>query len=118
MPDLEARDAYVAVTLELPNGKTIQGRPIPWRTGMRLQAALNVFAMSGEQKDFDALWSDFVTATGITEEQLATLDPQLSLLELLDLIRRFTYLLRPGRTAVQVPAATPPTPAASASPSA
>lgn len=101
MPDREARDAYIAVEVDLPDGQKIAGRTIPFRKGLTLKNLLYRFSETMEQKDFDALWAAFSKATGITEEQLTTLCPSITLLELTDLISRFIYLLRPVPTAAQ-----------------
>jgi len=114
MSDSELRDAEVRVDIELPNAKVLAGRPIPFRAGLQLQSLLNTFVMDGEQKSFDAMWDAFTQATGITEAAVVAACPNITAGEILDLIRRFIYLLRPGRTAAQVPAGTPAATAAPA----
>ena len=115
----EERDAYVAVEVELPNGKTLPGRPVPWRTALRIKSLLAEFVEHGNhgedhavfQASFDALFLAFSEATGLTEAQIAAADPDLTLLEFVDFMGRFIYRLRPGRTAAL---ALVPTPLASA----
>lgn len=107
MPDQEARDAVVSVEVDLPNGKGVSGHLIPWRKGLELKALLYRFSETMEQEDFDRLWARFEGQTGITERELQEKCPSLTLLELTDLISRFIYLLRPGRTAAQVSTGTP-----------
>lgn len=124
MPDQETRDATVAVEVDLPNGRKVAGRLIPFRTGLALKEKLYKFSETMKQADFDDLWNAFAGATSITEEQLKELCPNITLLELTDLISRFIYLLRPVPTAAQgqngtraATAAPPPAPAdASAGP--
>lgn len=110
MSDIEIRDAYVAVEVDLPNGQKVAGRSIPWRVGMRIKALISAFIDQGTQESFDELFAAFSQATGITEAQLTALDPNLTLLELVDLFSRFIYRLRPGRTAAPASAGTPETP--------
>jgi hypothetical protein len=112
MPDREARDAYFEVEVDLPDGQKITGRSVPFRQGLALKILLYKFSETMEQVDFDALWTAFEQATGITEAQLTVRCPSITLLELTDLISRFIYLLRPGRTAAQVPHTTPASTAA------
>ncbi len=107
MPDPEGRDAYFAVEVELPDGQRITGRSIPFRAGMRIKLLLYRFSETLEQTDFDALWEELAQATGVTEARLTAQCPSITLLELTDLISRFIYLLRPGRTAAQVSTGTP-----------
>jgi hypothetical protein len=111
MPDAELRDAYVSVEVELPNGEKIAGRPIHFRSGMILQGLMDDYVLQGTQKSFDAMFDAFTQTTGITEAAIDAKCHPISLPEILDLVRRFIYLLRPGRTAVQAkdgtPAATP-----------
>lgn len=119
MPDREAQDAVLGVQVQLPNGTTVTGRLVPFRQGLKIKALLYHFSETMEQQDFDALWAAFSGVTGVTEDQLTALCPDITLLELTDLISRFIYLLRPGRTAVQDPTSTPaatadPAPAAPA----
>lgn len=114
MPDTDARDAYIDVEVELPNLTHITGHLIGFRTGLALKALLYKFSATMEQVDFDALWAKFETATGITEKalikkvgRLPSGEPNITLLELTDLISRFIYALRPGRTAARQETMTP-----------
>lgn len=111
MSDHETRDALIRVDIDLPNGKVLSGRPIPFRTGMTIKALLAQYWETASQEDFDRLFAAFSDATGIDEATIVAQQPDLSLLELTDFISRFIYLLRPGRTAAQVSAATPAAPA-------
>lgn len=107
MSDAELRDATLAVEVQLPNGKTVSGRPIYFRTGMRIQGLLDTFVVRGTQKSFDEMWDVFTKETGVTEPMIKAACPDIGVSEILDLVRRFIYLLRPGRTAVQEPSTTP-----------
>jgi hypothetical protein len=113
MSDSELRDAALRVDVELPNGTHIAGRPVYFRTGMALQAKMDDYVVKGTQKSFDVMFDAFREATGITEDEIQAGCPTITVPEIMDLIRRFIYLLRPGRTAAQVPG---PTPASTAAP--
>ena len=106
MPDAELRDTF-AVDVELPDGQQITGRSIPWRKGLHIKGLLATFYDTEAQVDFDKAWTAFSEATGITESQVIERCPSITYLELVNLINRFIYLLRPGRTAVQVQSSTP-----------
>jgi hypothetical protein len=116
MPDHDARDSWIEVEVDLPNGAKVTGRTIPFRTGLKLKQMLYKFSETIGQKDFDALWTEFEKATGVTEARLAELCPSLTLLELTDFISRFIYVLRPGGTAAQRRNGTPDATAAPAAP--
>lgn len=107
MSDNETRDAYVAVEVDLPNGSTVRGRPIPWRAGMKIKGLVNTFLATEQQEDFDTMFAAFQEATGVGETQLSAADPSLGLVELVDFINRFISRPRPGRTAAPASAATP-----------
>jgi hypothetical protein len=107
MPDAELRDATFEVEVELPNQAKIAGRSIPWRKGLQIKGLLHAFYDTEAQEDFDKVWELFSTATGITEQRVTELCPSITYMELINLINRFIYLLRPGRTGVQVPTPTP-----------
>jgi len=114
MTDRHARDAWFEVELDLPNGKTVKGRSIPFRTGLALKQKIYKFADTMEQADFDDLWKTFEEATGVTEAECRRLCPDMTLLEVTDLVSRFIYVLRPGRTAAQKRSGTPDATAAPA----
>jgi hypothetical protein len=123
MPDNDARDSYIELELELPNGAPITGHLIGFRTGLTLKALLYKFSETLEQEDFNKLWAKFEEATGITEaaliEKLGKLpsgEPKITMLELTDLISRFIYALRPGRTAARLGTMTPGSTVAPAAP--
>lgn len=107
MPDLELRDSTTGVDVELPNGFVVRGRPIYFRTGMTIQGLMDAFVHEGTQESFDRMFDAFSRETGITEQQIKDGCPTVTISEIMDLIRRFIYLLRPGRTAVQASRATP-----------
>jgi len=114
MPDHDARDSYIDVELELPNGKHITGHLIGFRTGLATKALLYRFSETLEQADFNKLWAKFEEGTGITEAaliekvgKLPSGEPMITMLELTDLISRFIYAMRPGRTAARLGTPTP-----------
>ena len=108
MPDIETRDALMAVEVDLPNGRKVSGRPVPWRAGRNIKALLATYWETASQTDFDAMFTAFTAASGIDEATLLAAQPDLTILELVDFINRFIYLLRPARTAAQVTAANAP----------
>lgn len=108
MPDNETRDALIAVEVDLPNGRKISGRPVPWQAGRRIKALLATYWETATQQDFDAMFTAFTAASGIDEAALVAAQPDLTILELADVINRFIYLLRPARTAAQVSPNAPP----------
>lgn len=110
MHDVEARDAIALVEVDLPNGTKVAGRTIPWRVGMTIKVLISEFIAAGDQKTFDKMFETFSKATGISERDIFAADPNVTLLELVDLISRFIYRLRPGRTAARSDAETPAPP--------
>jgi hypothetical protein len=113
--DPEARDTFVTVELELPNKQKLQGRIIPWRKGMQLKALLLEFIGVPSQENLDKAFAEFSAQTGLTEAAIMDRCPDISIGELVDLMNRFTYLLRDGRTAA-VRMATPAPTSADPSP--
>lgn len=109
MSDTELRDTFIGVELELPNGRMLQGRIIRWRAGMRVKALLTEFLLVPTQERFDTAWQAFSELTGITQDQVEALCPDISLGELLDMVNRFTYLRRDGATAAGTPTGPAPT---------
>jgi len=111
MPDAEARDAYVAVEVPLPNGKIARGKPIGLKQAREMILLSDDFSAGGNPKDtLLPLLEMFEQATGITEAYLLGLDPDLTMGDLIDVVNRFFYWRRPARPAA--PAA-PVSPAAS-----
>lgn len=97
MPDTEARDAYVAVEVPLPNGTIVRGKPIPWKAATELVLLSDAFASGGKPAEtLVPLLTKFAALTGITEEVLLGLCPDLTLGEVVDLVNRFFYSRRPA----------------------
>lgn len=117
MSDREARDAYVAVEIETPNGSIIQGKPIPWEEGMRIKTLLLDFLIEPSEKNRARAFDAFSVASGVTAEMLKAADPYITIGEMVDFINRFTHLLRPGRTAAGEMPARIASPSPSPSPS-
>jgi len=117
MSESEARDAYVGVEVPLPNGKTVTGKPVPYRDGMRLLVLSEAFLAGGAPTDtLVPMLAQFEQLTGITGEKLETLCPGISLGEVLDVAQRFFYWRRTAPIVVpQNPS--PSNPAPSPSPS-
>jgi hypothetical protein len=121
MSDPEIRDAHVGVEIELPNGTFVRGKPIPWREGMKIKALLLDFIGLPSEENFRLAFGAFEGATGLTAEVLHTSDPDMTLGEMVDFMNRFTYLLRPGRSAAgnqATPGRIAPSSSPAASPSA
>lgn len=114
----ECRDATVRVDVELPNGTLVSGRIIPWRKAMALILKADEFTRKGGSPDktIVPVFEEFSQLTGVTFEQLEALCPDLTLGEIVDVMNRFFYALRPGPTVgagtvTSAPAAIAPSPA-------
>lgn len=110
MSDSEARDAFLAVDVDLPNGAKINGRPVPYPQAMRmLLLSEQFYAGAPPSESIIPLLELFEQTTGITQEKLLGACPNLSLGEVVNLVQRFFYWRR------SVPTAPPSPPAASPS---
>lgn len=112
MPDTEARDAYVAVEVDLPNGAKISGKPVPYPDAMRMLVQSEQFYAGVPLTDSVLpMLTDFERITGITQAKLLALCPDLSLGEVVNLVQRFFYWRRSAPTAP--PSSPSPAPAPS-----
>lgn len=99
MPDAEARDAYVAVEVPLPNGKIARGKPIGLKSAREMILLSDAFGAGGNaQTTLLPLLEMFATHTGLTEDALLALDPDLTMGDLIDVVNRFFYSRRPARS--------------------
>lgn len=100
MSDTEARDAYLGVEVDLPNGQRVTGKPIPYGEAMRLMALSDQWAAGGNPKEtLLPVLESFHRLTGITMEEIGRKDPNMSLGDVLGLINRFFFLRSPERVA-------------------
>lgn len=111
MSDTEARDAYLAVDVELPNGTTIKGKPLPFGVAKRLLLLDEQFTKGADPSaSLFPMLNEFAEHTGITEDQVLAACPDIQLGEVIDLVRRFFFSRRTVATATPLPV-TNPTPA-------
>jgi len=110
MPDIELRESFVGVWIELPNGKMLRGKIVPWRDGLAFKALLAELLSLPTQENMDKTWQRFEELTGLTEAIVMGSCADISLGELIDFMNRFTYLRRDGPTAAGIPSG--PTPIA------
>jgi hypothetical protein len=96
MSDRQLQDAYLRVTIDLPDGSIIHGKPILYPDAVKLIALRDAFAM-GEPEAWKPLLADFHRLSGITEDDLKGL----SIGEVIDTINRFFAWRRPVRTPAQ-----------------
>lgn len=106
MSEVETRDAYHEVVVDLPNGKVMRGKPISYAHGMALIGLRQNFIETGAGGLLVQYLEKFHALTGTKPDapELADLTPG----EVLDATDRFFFWRRPVRT--EVPA--PPSPAA------
>ena len=109
MPDRHTQDAYLAVTVPLPNGRTISGTPVLYPDAMRMLALADAFAAGGKPTEtLGPLLADFHRVTGIAPAAFA----ELTLGEVYDTVMAFFYSRRPvpaaPPTTVTAPAGSPP----------
>ena len=109
MSDLHTQDAYLAVTVPLPNGRIAAGKPIPFAAAMRLLALNDAFTAGGKPKEtIVPMLDEFFALTGIDAATMA----DLTLGEVLDTVSRFFFWRRPARieapATVTAPVGSPP----------
>jgi hypothetical protein len=104
----EDRDAYLAVEVPLPNGKVAKGKAIGLKKARELILLSDSFT-SGSKEALTPLLEEFARVTGITEDYLLELDPELTFGDLIGVMNSFFYWRRPARAAPTNPvlAATP-----------
>lgn len=69
-----AFEAYSGLCLALPNGRTVTGRLIKWQDGLKLLELLQIYQLTGVQKDFEALRVPFLAVTGLHQDDFDGLE--------------------------------------------
>lgn len=111
MSDTEARDAYLGVEVDLPNGAKVTGNPVPYPDAVRMLLQSEQFYAGGSMTEtIVPMLQDFERITGISQAKLLGLCPSLSLGEVVNLVQRFFFSRRSAPTA---PPASPSSPSAS-----
>jgi hypothetical protein len=110
--DAEARDAYLGVEVDLPNGAKIIGKPVPFPDAMRMMLQSEQYYAGATLGDSVVpMLTDFARITGVTQDKLLALCPDLTLGEVVNLVQRFFFWRRNAATGA------PGNPPASPSPS-
>lgn len=111
MPDeIEAINADVGVEFKLPNGKTVWGKPVPFPEARKLMAQLHAFDRTGDYENtLQPAVDRFAELTGIKDDEVMALCPDMTLGDLLQEIQRFFFRRRPrAPSSPPEPTTTPP----------
>ena len=110
MSDTEARDAYLGVEVDLPNGVKVTGNPVPYPDAMKMLLLSEAFyAGASMSESVIPMLELFERITGLSQQKLLGLCPNLTLGEVVNLVQRFFFSRRNAATA-------PPSPASPAAP--
>lgn len=89
-----AADVYVE--MPLPNGLTVRGKPVPYPVARKILALLQVFDQTGDYNlALVPAMEAFTAVTGITDDQIMAVCPDLSLGELTTAMLHFFFRRRP-----------------------